>query len=71
MMWCTRLYVDPTQAMMVQARKKSSQTSKEVMRDHEGSQFIIYRYRYKGEKSIICREILLYLSGTYQHLISS
>ena len=46
---CTRLYVDPTAAMMIQARKKDpSKPSKAGMREYEGAQFILYHYNIKG-----------------------
>ena len=50
MMPCTRICVDPTVAPMTQERKKKEafRTSKTVMREHEGAQFIPYHYNIKG-----------------------
>ena len=51
MMSCTRLYVDPTEALMGQARKKeASKTSKAAMREHEGESLILYHYHQKGDQ---------------------
>ena len=48
MMPCTRLCVELAAALMVQARvKESSRPYKLLMREHEGSQFIIYHYNTK------------------------
>ena len=50
MMPCTRIYIDPTLALMSQARNKElSKPYKSVMREHEGAQFILYHYNIKGQ----------------------
>ena len=49
MILCTRIYVDPTEALTGQARKlEASNNSKEVMIDHEGEHIILYHYTIKG-----------------------
>ena len=42
MMSCTRLYEDPTEALMGQVGKKRTISLIEVMREDEGVKFIIY-----------------------------
>ena len=49
MMSCTRIYVEIKDALTIQAKKKKvSKPSKAVMREHEGTQFILYHYNIKG-----------------------
>ena len=47
MILCTRIYIEPTEALMVQARKEASNPSKTAMREHKGAQSILYNYDIK------------------------
>ena len=51
--------------------KEASKPYKEVMREHEGVEFVLYHFHHKGEKSSSHRVILMYLRDTSQHFISS
>ena len=45
---CTRIYVDPTAALMSQSSKRGFRPSKTVTREHGGAQLIPYNCNTKG-----------------------
>ena len=53
MMLCIRLYVNSTAAPTDQEGKKFLKTSKAVMREHEGTKFILCCYNIKEYQAII------------------